>query len=205
MKTAVPTLLLAALLSACAPLTQVQDVTPQSDATPRALETLMLIGVTGDDAVRRAYEAKCSDSLDAAAGGYPKRMIQSHEVFPDGDSLTRENVIRWLDSNDQVDGILVLQLAALTSQAGSLNPGGTVERFGVNLYQPGLTWNYQADPSEQLPDHQSALSQATLYVRPEQQIALTIMTSTNVDQNIGRMAESHCGELRKVLLEQGWL
>jgi len=199
------TTVLSAAVAACAPLTQVEDVTTQSDVPARPLETLFLIGVTGDDAVRQRYERHCADSLSAPAGGHPERVIISHDVFPDGQSLTRDNVTGWLDSNDQVDGILVLQLAALTDQAGSLQPGGAVERFGVNLYQPGLTWNYQADPNDQLPDHRSALSQATLYVRPEKQIALTVMSRTNVDEKIDRMAGSHCDALRDALLKKGWL
>jgi len=42
-------------------------------------------------------------------------------------------------------------------------------------------------------------------VRPEKQIALTVMSRTNVDEKIDRMAGSHCDALRDALLKKGWL
>ena len=194
----------AAVSAACTPLTQVEDVTEQNALPARPLQTVLLIGVTGDDATRRRYENRCQEAFADMAMDAP-RVISSHEIFPDGNSLTRDTVMAWLDSNDQVEGVLVMQLAAIMQQQSSLQAGGVSERYGLNLAQPGLTWNYQPDPSTTLPDHQSALTQSTLYVRPDHKIALTVMARTDIHEKLTRMADSHCDALRSTLAARGWL
>lgn len=187
-------------LTACTPMTYMEESVVQSDLPPRALQSILLVAPASDDSVRRSYENRCDSELDRYA-----QTVSSHELWPDIADLNRDQVQAWLAEHRDVEGVVVVQLAALEQSRGTLAQGGAATRELQLMAQPGLTWNYQPDPSLALPEHPTALTQASLYVMPEGALSLTMMARTNVDGKLTSLFRSHCDAMIAELVSRGWL
>lgn len=187
-------------LAACTPLTYIENSVVQDPVPPRPLQNILLIAPAADDSVRRSYENRCDTELSDYA-----QTMSSHEQWPDIMDLNRENVETWLEANPSIDGIVVVQLAALEQSRGTLSQGGVATRELQLMVQPGLTWNYQPDPTLALPDHPTVLTQSSLYIRPEAKLALTMMARSDVDGKLSSLFRSHCENMIDELETFGWL
>lgn len=193
-------LLAIAGLSACTPLTYIEETVEQNPIPARSLQHVLLIAPASQDSVRRSYENRCDSELTAYA-----KVTSSHEIWPELTSLNRVNVEGWLKDHADVDGILVVQLAALEQSRSNLPQGGVATRELQLMTQPGLTWNYQPDPAVALPEHPTVLTQSSLYLMPEGKLALTMMARTNVDGKMTSLFRSHCDSMITELQGLGWL
>lgn len=187
-------------LCACTPLTYIEETVEQNPLPAEPLQQVLLIAPAGQDSVRRSYENRCDSELDNHTS-----VISSHEIWPQLEELNRENVEDWLAENPAVNGVLVIQLAALEQQRGSLAQGGIATRELQLMVQPGLSWNYQPDPGVSLPEHPTVLTQGSLYVMPEAKLALTMMARTNVEGKLTSLFRSHCKTTISELRQLGWL
>ena len=193
--------LLAAIgLTGCTPLTYIEETVEQNPVPARALEHVLLISLASQDSVRRSYENRCDTEL-----AHYTTVTSSHEIWPEIVTLKRGNVETWLTEHPDVDGVLVVQLAALEQSQSTLPQGGLATRELQLMNQPGLTWNYQPDPEDTLPAHPTVLTQTSLYVRPEAKLALTIMSRSNVGEKLTSLFRSHCETMIDELQDRNWL
>lgn len=199
-RSAIAAVAVSVITSGCMPLTQVEDSVAQTDTAPSPREHILLVAMTTDDATRRAYENRCDRQLDGVV-----HVTASHHPFPALEAMNRDTVIEWLKTHPEIDGVAVMQLASLDEMRGQLSTGGVAVRELNVMDQPGLTWNYQPDPSRQLPEHPTALTQNSLYTMPDAALVLTVMARSNIDGKLTSLARSHCKALRRSLLESGWL
>lgn len=199
-------LLLAAglFLTGCASTTEILRSTGESVPTKPA-KTLVIAGVTDDDALRRSYENAFVDELQKAG----LNGVGSNKLFASTQGMTMSELRDKMHTAANAviaDAVLHVQLVALTGTP-TLSPQdipaeqapASREINGVNV-----SINTPVGGGVQGTQFQIEL-QSTLYELPQRKLLWTVTTVTREANDPKAVARSHARALIRAMRKQGYL
>lgn len=191
---------LALLLAACTPTTDVVNSWTPASEKPTALHHLFIIGQTPDDHVRRIYEKQCADVFRKAG----LTVTASYKVFPQWNDISRDSVRGWLARNTDVDGLITTQLAGIRQARTRLPRDNPFDREAIHFYKPAVSYNYSPTMDAQ-PEHPMYLAQTNLYVIPQKSLVWTVMTQTPGGVKPATVSRSQCQALVRKMRKNGYI
>lgn len=198
-----PMLLLAVLaLTACASTT---DLLRSSDeakpAKPAA--TILIAGISTDDALRRQYETIFIEELTHAG----LRGVASSNIIPSLAGLTMPQIREhMLAATDRADAVLHVQLMNLVITP-TLSPHDVpAEGAGAQRNVGGVAVTLNAAPEPTVRGTQYAIDlEANLYALPARQLLWTVLTRTHEANSTTAIARSHARALIKAMRKRGYV
>lgn len=191
------------LLAACAPTTELlREVDAQPPA--RAGKSLLVVGMSPDDAVRARYEdAFVAELVRAGYSG-----TGSHELVPSLRDLTMAQVREHMaEFSGRADLILHAQLAALVPvrpyDPADYPLGGAPAHARVGGVE--VTLNAPAHADTTAPDSHLVDIQSSLYEGGTRRLLWTLFTRTHEGNSLEVVARSHARFLVGELQRRGYL
>ncbi|MFZ5756639.1 MAG: hypothetical protein ACOY3X_07025 [Pseudomonadota bacterium] len=195
-------LMSAALLAACAPTTELLRSSDEQPAA-RPARSLVVVGVSTDDALRRRYEQAFVHEL-AAAG---ITGIASSDLVPTLNGLSMQDIRERMHTYaDRADAALHVQLVGLVQQptwspqdlpADSAPASGRIGGVDIRLNAPaggdvrGSVYHVDLE--------------ANLYALPARTLLWTVLTRTREANDPAQVARSHARALIAAMRERGYV
>ncbi len=196
-------ILLAALaLAACASTTEL--LRSVEEARPARLATTVLVaGISTDDARRQQYENIFLDELQRAG----LKGLASSTIMPSIANLTMPEIReRMLTHTHVADVVLHVQLMNLVTTP-TWSPGDLpAESAPASSVVGGVSLTLNAPPDAVVRGSQYTVElEATLYELPTRKLLWTAITRTHEANSPDAVARSHARALIKAMRKQGYL
>lgn len=191
-------------LTGCASTTDILRSTAESAPTKPA-KTLVIAGVTDDDALRRRYENTFVDELQKAG----LNGVGSNKLFPSTQGMTMSELRDKMHTAANAviaDAVLHVQLVALTGTP-TLSPQDIpAEQAPASRDINGVTVSINTPAAGGVQGTQYEVElQSTLYELPQRKLLWTVTTLTHEANDPEAVARSHAKALIRAMREQGLL
>lgn len=189
-------------LGGCAATTEL--VRTVNQAAPEApARSLIVVGVTPDDALRRRYEEAFLAVL--ADAGIPG--IGSHTLIPTLGGLTMPDIRQHMTAgSDRADAVIHVQLVNLVPAAALLPDDVPADAAPATREVGGVQLTLNAPPSGPARAAPVAVElEANLYSLPDRKLRWTAITRTNEANDVARVARSHARLMVDEMVRRGLL
>jgi hypothetical protein len=190
------------LLGGCAATTEITGSTDES-LPAKPAQTLVIAGVTQDDALRRRYENAFVDELKKAG----LNGVGSNKLFASTEGMTMSELRSKMHAASVIaDAVLHVQLVALTGEK-TLSPTDIpAEQAPASRDVNGISLSLNAPAGGGVSGTQYAvLLQSTLYELPSRKLLWTANTSTHESNDPEAVARSHARALIRAMQARGYL
>jgi hypothetical protein len=195
-------LLAAAWLAGCAATTEIQRASDES-IPQKPAQTLVVAGVTQDDALRRAYEEVFVAQLQKAG----LNGVGSNRLFSSTQGMTMSELRDRMHAATVVaDAVVHVQLVTLTGTPVLSPDDIPAEQAPAHGEIAGVSININTPPAGAVRGTQYAVElQSTVYELPSRKLLWTATTVTREANSLEAVARSHAKALIREMKKRGYL
>lgn len=196
------TVLAVLLLGACAATTELLRTVDEA-APPRTARSLLVVGISNDNALRQRYEAVFVEELQRAgiAG------TGSTALIPSLAGMTMPELrARMAAAGGLADAVIHVQLVDLVTTPAWAPDDVPADAAPATRNIGGINLTLNAPPAGSRPGtHTGVDLEANLYALPERTLLWTALTRTQEANDIDKVARSHARALIQAMVARGLL